>query len=385
MTQLITTTDALNAFRERLRGAPFVTVDTEFLREKTYYPQLCLVQVGGPDEAAAIDPLAPGIDLSALFDLMDDVATLKVFHAARQDVEIFLHLTGRIPTPIFDTQIAAMVCGFGESVSYEQLAGRLAGVRIDKSSRFTDWSARPLTDRQVVYALSDVIHLRPVYEKLERRITKSGRDPWLAEEVAILADPGTYRVDPDQAWRRFRLRSSEKPRFLAVLKELAAWREREAQRKDLPRNRVLRDEALLEIAAHAPSEVDDLARTRGFGRSAAEGRYGQEILQAVERGLAMLPDDVPRPDTRPEPPGGIGPTVELLKVLLKLVCDEAEVAAKLVASSADLEAIASSDDADVPAMHGWRRELFGERAVGLKTGRTALAIRGRRVVAVDLS
>jgi ribonuclease D len=384
MTNLITTTDDLSAFRERLRGAAFVTVDTEFLREKTYYPQLCLVQVGGPDEAAAIDPLAPGIDLAPLFDLMDDPGTLKVFHAARQDVEIFLNLTGRIPTPIFDTQIAAMVCGFGESVSYEQLAGRLAGARIDKSSRFTDWSARPLTERQVVYALSDVTHLRPVYEKLEKRIAKSERSHWLAEEVAILTDPGTYRVDPDMAWRRFRLRSSEKPRFLAVLKELAAWREREAQRKDLPRNRVLRDEAVLEIAAHAPTTVDDLARTRGFGRAAAEGRYGQEILQAITRGLELPADAVPRPDTRPEPAGGTGPTVELLKVLLKLVCDESEVAAKLVASSADLEAIAADDEADVPAMHGWRRDLFGERAIGLKTGRTALAISGRRVVAVDL-
>jgi ribonuclease D len=384
MTNLITTTDELSDFRERLRGAAFVTVDTEFLREKTYYPQLCLVQVGGPDEAAAIDPLAPGIDLAPLFDLMDDPGTLKVFHAARQDVEIFLNLTGRIPTPIFDTQIAAMVCGFGESVSYEQLAGRLAGARIDKSSRFTDWSARPLTERQVIYALSDVTHLRPVYEKLEKRIAKSGRSHWLAEEVAILTDPGTYRVDPDLAWRRFRLRSSEKPRFLAVLKELAAWREREAQRKDLPRNRILRDEAVLEIAAHAPTTVDDLARTRGFGRGAAEGRYGQEILQAIARGLELPADEVPRPDMRPEPTGGTGPTVELLKVLLKLVCDEAEVAAKLVASSADLEAIATDDEADVPAMHGWRRELFGDRAIGLKTGRTALAIRGRRVVAVDL-
>jgi ribonuclease D len=385
MSLLITKTDDLAAFRERLRGAEYVTVDTEFMREKTFYPQLCLIQIAGPDEAAAVDPLAPGIDLSPVWDLIADEGVLKVFHAARQDLEIFLNLAGRLPRPLFDTQVAAMVCGFGESVSYEQLASKLAGARIDKTSRFTDWSARPLTERQVVYALSDVTHLRPVYDKLSRRLRKNGRTEWLAEEMAILTDPATYRSEPDEAWRRFRVRPTDKPRFLAVLKEIAAWREREAQRKDMPRSRVLRDENVLEIAAHQPTTVDDLARTRGLGRGFAEGRYGQEILQAVQRGLELPPDAVPRPDARPEPAPGTGPLVELLKVLLKMVCDDAGVAAKLVASSADLDAIAADDDAAVPAMHGWRRELFGERALELKHGRLALAVKDKRVKVVPVA
>ncbi|HZH28503.1 MAG TPA: ribonuclease D [Azospirillaceae bacterium] len=384
MQHLITTTEDLAAFRQRLVGAAYVTVDTEFMREKTYYPQLCLVQVAGPDEAAAIDPLAPGIDLAPLLDLLADESTLKVFHAARQDLEIFLNIAGSIPTPLFDTQVAAMVCGFGESVSYEQLAGRLANARIDKSSRFTDWSARPLTERQVLYALSDVTHLRAVYDKLSRRLEKTGRAHWLAEEMAILTDPATYRVEPEDAWRRFRVRPTDKPRFLGVLKELAAWREREAQRKDLPRSRVIRDESLLEIAAHAPTTVEDLARTRGLGRSFAEGRYGQEILQAVQRGVGLSEDQLPKPDARPEVPPGIGPIVELLKVLLKMVCDDADVAPKLVANSADIERLAADDNADVPALHGWRRELFGEQALKLKNGNLALAVQGKRVRVVEV-
>jgi len=384
MQHLITTTEDLAAFRQRLVGAAYVTVDTEFMREKTYYPQLCLVQVAGPDEAVAIDPLAPGIDLAPLFDLLADESTLKVFHAARQDLEIFLNIAGAIPTPLFDTQVAAMVCGFGESVSYEQLAGRLANARIDKSSRFTDWSARPLTERQVLYALSDVTHLRAVYDKLSRRLEKTGRAHWLAEEMAILTDPATYRVEPEDAWRRFRVRPTDKPRFLGVLKELAAWREREAQRKDLPRSRVIRDESLLEIAAHAPTTVDELARTRGLGRGFAEGRYGQEILQAVQRGIGLSEDQLPKPDARPDVPPGVGPIVELLKVLLKMVCDDADVAPKLVANSADIERLAADDNADVPALHGWRRELFGEQALKLKNGKLALAVQGKRVRVVEV-
>lgn len=375
---LITTTSDLEAFCSSLADADYITVDTEFLREKTYYPQLCLVQVAGPKAIAAIDPLAEGIDLTPLIDVLNNPSILKVFHAARQDVEIFFHLTGKIPHPLFDTQVAAMVCGFGDSVGYETLVTKLAGARIDKSSRFTDWSQRPLTDRQLQYALSDVIHLRPAFEKLRRRLHRTGREHWLEEEMAVLTDPATYQVEPETAWTRLKVRTN-KPRFMAVLKELAAWREREAQRRDLPRSRVLRDEAMLEIAAHAPTTVDDLARTRGMGRGFAEGRQGSDVLAAVQRGLDVPESELPRVEPREEPPQGIAPIVELLRVLLKMKCDENHVASKLVASAADLEAIAADDNADVPALHGWRRELFGDDAIALKHGRIALAILDRRV------
>lgn len=380
---LITTTDDLAAFIDRIRDEEYVTVDTEFMREKTYYPQLCLVQVAGPNDAAAIDPLAPGIDLSPLFALMDDPKVLKVFHAARQDLEIFYHLTGKIPTPLFDTQVAAMVCGFGDSVGYETLITKLTPARIDKSSRFTDWSQRPLTDRQLTYALSDVTHLRPAFEKIRAKLARTGRMDWLTEEMAILTEPATYRTEPEDAWKRLKVRT-EKPRFLAILKEVAAWREREAQRKDLPRNRVLRDEALVEIAAHAPTNADDLGRTRGLGSGMAQGRYGTEILAAVQTALSIPDAKLPRPEPRVEPPPGIAPIVELLRVLLKMVCDDSEVASRLVANSADLEAIAGNDDADVPALKGWRRDLFGEAALKLKRGKLALAIAGKKVKLVEL-
>jgi len=375
---LITTTSELDAFCRGLAGADYITVDTEFLREKTYYPQLCLIQVAGPDGAVAIDPLAEGIDLTSLLDVLVDPNVLKVFHAARQDVEIFFHLTGKIPHPLFDTQVAAMVCGFGESVGYETLVTKLAGARIDKSSRFTDWSARPLTERQLTYALSDVIHLRPAFEKLRKRLNRTGRAHWLEEEMAVLTNPATYTVEPDTSWQRLKVRTN-KPRFMAILKELAAWREREAQRRDLPRSRVLRDEALLEIAAHAPTTVDDLARTRGMGRGFAEGKQGTDVLAAVQRGLDLPESECPRVEAREELPPGLTPIIELLRVLLKMKCDENHVASKLVASAADLEAIAAADNADVPALHGWRRELFGEDALALKHGRIALAVQDRRV------
>lgn len=378
---LLTTTEQLVAFCESLQGAEYIAIDTEFLREKTFWPQLCLVQIAGPREAVAIDPLSDDMDLAPLYDLLEDPKILKVFHAARQDVEIFCHLTGKVPTPIFDTQVAAMVCGFGESVGYETLVAKLAGARVDKSSRFTDWSARPLTERQLTYALSDVTHLRPAYEKLKRRLERSGRAQWLEEEMTVLADPATYTVEPEEAWRRLKPKSG-KPRFLGVLQELAAWREREAQRRDIPRARVIRDDALLEIAAHAPADIDDLARTRGLGRGFAESRQGADVLAAVARGLAKPESELPTLEPRDENPPGLGPIVELLRVLLRMVCEEENVAPKLIASAADLEAIAASDAADVPALHGWRREVFGEKALGLKHGRMALAIVGRRVIAV---
>jgi ribonuclease D len=382
---LITDTNALAAFCKRLEGSAFVTVDTEFMREKTFWPQLCLVQVGGADEACAIDPLAEGIDLTPLFDLMRDTRTLKVFHAARQDLEIFYNLMGGFPSPLFDTQVAAMVCGFGDSVGYETLATKLAKARIDKSMRFTDWARRPLTDKQIRYALSDVTHLRVVYEKLARRLEKSNRAHWLTEEMDLLTSPSNYRVDPAQAWQRLKTRTKT-PRFLGVVKELAAWREIEAQTRDIPRQRVLRDETLLEIAAHAPTTVDALERSRGFSKGQAEGKMGRAILEAVERGKDLPEDDLPRPPVRRDVPQGIGPVSDLLKVLLKMRCEEHEVAQKLVANSDDLEQIAIDDKADVLAMTGWRWEIFGKDAIDLKHGRLALALSkdGKHVEAVEL-
>ena len=274
---LIADSEALAAFCRRQEGAPFVTIDTEFMRDRTYWPVLCLVQVAGPEEAAALDPLAPGIDLAPLFALMRKPDVLKVFHAARQDIEIFWNLMGAVPAPLFDTQVAAMVCGFGDSASYETLAGRLAGAHIDKTSRFTDWARRPLTERQLHYALDDVVHLRRVYERLSARLEATGRAHWLEEEMAELTDPAIYRLDPAEAWRRLKVRTNSR-RVLALVRALAAWREITAQQRDLPRNRVLRDEQLIEIAAHAPKTVEELAQSRGLGRGFAEGRFGTEIL-----------------------------------------------------------------------------------------------------------
>ena len=368
---------------QRLAKAEYIAVDTEFMRDKTYYPQLCLVQIAGPEEAAAIDTLAPGIDLKPLFALLLDPAVIKVFHAARQDIETFFHIAGVIPTPLVDTQVAAMVCGFGDAVSYENLAAKLAGARIDKSSRFTDWARRPLTERQVSYALSDVTHLRPAYEKLKRRMDKNGRAAWVAEEMAILTNPGTYRQQPRESWRRLKVRS-EKPRFLAILRELAAWREEEAQRRDLPRNRIVKDETLVEIAAHAPSKPEDLAHSRGISRGQVEGKQGAAILAAVQRGLALPESECPTPTPRLDLPGGLAPIIELLRVLLKTRCEAHDVAQKLVASAADLEYIAATDDADVPALTGWRRELFGEAALDLKHGRIGLTVAGKTVRIVKL-
>jgi ribonuclease D len=380
---LITDSAALAKFCARQRGAAYITVDTEFMRERTYWPILCVVQVAGPQEAVAIDALAPEIDLAPLLALMNDPATLKVFHAARQDLEIFFHLSDAVPEPLFDTQIAAMVCGFGDSVSYETLVRRLAGAALDKASRFTDWSHRPLTERQVKYALGDVIHLRTVHERLQERLARNGRASWFAEEMAALADPALYRAEPDESWRRFRLRGRGDSRFLAVLRALAAWRERAAQQRDLPRGRILRDEALIEIASHAPQGVDALARTRGLGKGIAEGKLGREILDAVARGIAD-PDPPAAIAQKPQNPPGLGPLIELLRVLLKQRCEDFEVAQKLVASADDLEAIAADDAASIAALHGWRREVFGADALALKHGTLALTAGRNRIELVPL-
>src|SRR5947199_2801200 len=380
---LITDSDAVAAFCARQKGAEFVTIDTEFMRERTYWPILCVVQVAGPGEAIAIDALAEGIDLKPLLALMSEPNTLKVFHAARQDLEIFFQLSGEVPHPIFDTQIAAMVCGFGDAVSYETLVRRLAGTGLDKASRFTDWAQRPLTERQVKYALADVVHLRTVYDRLQQILEKNGRAGWFAEEMENLIDPAIYRTDPEEAWRRFRLRGPADRRFLGVLKAVAAWREKAAQQRDLPRGRIMKDEAVLEIAAHAPKTIEQLARTRSLGRGVAEGKLGREIIEAVELGLAD-PDPPSAPPARAEPAPGAGPLIELLRVLLEQRCEDFQVAQKLVASADDLEAIAADDHADVPALHGWRREVFGDDALALKHGQLALTAGKNRIQLVPL-
>ncbi|MBF0562645.1 MAG: ribonuclease D [Alphaproteobacteria bacterium] len=380
---LIADTAALTALCDRLSRVSFITVDTEFMREKTYWSHLCLVQVAGPDEAHCIDPLSPEIDLKPLYDLMVNPGVLKVFHAARQDVEIFLEQGGAVPHPLFDTQVAAMVCGFGDSVGYETLVNKLAKTTVDKSMRFTDWSHRPLSDRQIHYALSDVTHLRVVYERLRRRLEREGRIGWLEEEMATLTNPSTYRVTPEDAWRRLKPRSSS-PRFLAVLRELAAWREMEAQARNLPRQRVLRDEVLLEIAANAPTSNEELGRSRLLSKGAADGRYAQDILEAVLRGAAVPVANCPTLPDRRLLSNGMVPVVDLLKLLLKMKCDAHDVAQKLVASTEDLEKMTADDDTDVPALHGWRHEIFGADALRIKHGELALAFspREKRLVLV---
>ena len=376
---LITTTQQLADFCARQQGADFVTVDTEFMRERTFWPKLCLVQLGGVEESVAIDPLAPGIDLSPLFDLMSDSQILKVFHAARQDVEIFYNLTGKVPAPMFDTQVAAMVCGYGEAASYETLASSLANARIDKSSRFTDWAARPLSDKQLTYALGDVIHLRDVYVKLKGMLEKNARAEWVQEEMAVLTSLDTYAIKPRESWRRLKLRS-DKPRVCALAQEIAAWRETEAQRLDVPRSRVLRDEALLEIIHHPPQNASDLARIRGLSNGFAESRQGHDILKVVAHANALPLDECPKGEERRHVPSGIGPVVDLLKVLLKQVSEENGVASKLLATSDDLEAIAMNDDADVPALQGWRWNIFGNLAIAFKKGELLLGFKGKRLV-----
>ena len=380
---LITDSEALAAFCARQQRTEFVAVDTEFMRERTYWPILCVVQVASPDEAVAIDALAPDLDLAPLLALMADPAILKVFHAARQDLEIFFQLSGQVPHPVFDTQIAAMVCGFGDAASYETLVRRLAGASLDKASRFTDWAHRPLTERQIHYALADVIHLRTVYERLQQILGKNGRTQWFAEEMANLVDPAIYRTEPSEAWHRFRLRGRADQRFLGVLRAVAAWRETAAQTRDLPRGRIMKDEAVLEIAAHAPKSIDVLARTRSLPKGVAEGKLGQEILDAVAAGLAD-PDPPPALPGKAEPPSGIGPLIELLRVLLKQRCEDYQVAQKLLASADDIEAIAADDNADVPALHGWRREVFGNDALALKHGCLALTAGKNRIELVPL-
>ena len=379
---LITTSEQLEAACLRMARHPFVTVDTEFLRETTFWPILCVVQLATDEEALAVDALADGLDLGPLLGLMADERVVKVFHAARQDLEIFWKLSGVLPTPLFDTQVAAMVCGYGDQVSYSELVHSVCRVSIDKSSRFTDWARRPLAEAQIDYAIGDVTHLRDVYKVLTKRLTATGRQSWLEDEMKALTTPEIYEQHPERAWERYKNRA-RKPRDLAVLMEIAGWREREAQARDVPRSRVLKDDVLIELALAAPRSVEALGNLRAFPRGMERSRAGGEILEAIERGLARDPKALPKIERERRNGANIAATVELLKVLLRQVSEESGVAGKLIATVDDLEAIAGNDKADVAALAGWRRKLFGQRALELKHGRLALTVENGKVVTLE--
>jgi ribonuclease D len=379
---LIASTDVLSAACQRLARHPFVTVDTEFHRETTFWPQLCVVQVASDEEALVIDALAPDLDLSPFFELMTNESVVKVFHAARQDVETIWNLAKIIPKPMFDTQVAAMVCGYGDQASYGELVQSICRVALDKSSRFTDWARRPLAKAQIDYAVADVTHLRDIYRTLLGKLEKSGRLSWLEDEMKILTSVETYEQHPERAWERYKNRA-RKPRDLAVLMELAAWRENEAQTRDVPRSRILKDDALIEIALAAPRSVEALGNLRAFPRGMERAKAGADILAAIERGLARDPKTLPKIERERRSARGSAATVELLKVLLRQVCDESGVAAKMIATVDELEAIAADDRSDVPALKGWRRKLFGARALELKRGRLALTVEDGKVVALE--
>jgi ribonuclease D len=379
---MISSTSDLAGACERLARHPFITVDTEFLRETTFWPKLCVVQLASAEEAVVVDAIAEGLDLAPFFELMANEQVLKVFHAARQDIEIVWHLAGIVPHPVFDTQVAAMVLGHGDSISYDQLVQRLTGHVLDKSLRFTDWSRRPLSAAQIAYAEADVTHLRDVFVKLDADLAKRGRSEWVSEEMAVLTSPDTYRQEPEHAWERLRSRA-RKPRELGVLIEVAAWREREAQGRDMPRSRILKDEVIGEIASQQPTTPERLAQLRSIPKGFERSRAGEQILEAVKAGLARDPKTLPRIERDRPLSNGASATVELLKVLLRMTSEQHGVAAKIIATVDDLEQIASEDEAEVGAMRGWRRELFGERALALKAGRLALAMQRGRVIALD--
>jgi ribonuclease D len=386
--QIITTTDQLSQFCARAAQHPFVTVDTEFLRERTYYSKLCLLQIAYPgdeDEAAAVvDPLAgEGLDLAPLYELFRNPGVVKVFHAARQDLEIFFVDAGVIPAPLFDTQVAAMVCGFGDQVSYETLVRRICKAEVDKSSRFTDWSHRPLSEAQLRYALADVTWLRTIYLHLSERLSRTGREAWVAEEMAVLQDPATYRTDPAAAWERVKARPGS-TKMMAALVELARFREEYAQGKDVPRSRVFKDDALIELATTRPSTEAELSKSRLLLREGRRGDIAEGILEAVKRAAQMRPEDVPRMGGAREQLQVNPALADLLRVLLKARSEGEGVAARLIASSGELDAIAAGER-DLPALQGWRREVFGEDAIRLCEGRVALAAKGQNVVTVRLS
>jgi ribonuclease D len=381
----LTSTDQLAEFCERAKACDYVTIDTEFLRERTYYSKLCLIQMALPgtkdEDAVLVDPIAGDIDLAPLYDLFRHESVVKVFHAARQDLEIFFVDAGVFPTPLFDTQVAAMVCGFGDQVGYETLVRKIAKASIDKSSRFTDWSRRPLTDAQKSYALADVTHLRQIYEYLATKLAKNKRAHWVEEELTILTSPETYTIEPQNAWQRLKSRNTS-PRFLGIIRELAAFRESYAQERDIPRNRVFKDDALLELASTKPQSLDDLGRSRLLLREARKGAIAEGILKAVADGQACPSDQLPEKTAKENMQ--VNPALaDLLRVLLKAKTEHGGVAAKLIASSGDLDAIAAGER-DVSALKGWRKEVFGEDALRLCRGEVALACKGKTVQVIDL-
>ena len=380
--ELITDNTALADFCEKLSTQRYITIDTEFLRESTFWPKLCLIQAAGDGFEGMIDPLAEGLDLQPFLDLLRNPNVLKVMHGCRQDVEIFYRLAELIPAPLFDTQIAAMVCGFGDAVGYENLIKQTTGGKIDKGSRFTDWSHRPLTEAQLTYALADVTHLRGAFEILEKKLKENGRESWLEEESALLSDPEIYAQRPENAWKRLKMQD-RRPHVLGVLIEVAAWRETEAQSRDVPRNRIIKDDAIRELALQGPKDKKALGRLRAIPRGYENSKHAEPLLEAVARGRAMekeaLPHVPPPAVNRP----GIGPLVDLLKVLLKQRSEETGVAPKLIANVADLERIASDAEPDVPALHGWRHDIFGQYALDLKAGKLALASENDTVILVQ--
>jgi ribonuclease D len=372
--EIITATERLKSLCEELSRDSYVTVDTEFMREQTFWPELCLIQIAGQGREAIIDPLAEGLSLEPFFKLMANKKVVKVFHAARQDLEIIWMKARLIPAPVFDTQVAAMVCGFGDQVSYESLARRLAKVQIDKSSRFTDWSRRPLSQRQLAYALSDVIHLRPIYEKLRGLLDKSGREPWLEEELSVLTSPATYELHPEEAWKRVKFKPRNRKQ-LAIVMALSAWREREAQERNVPRSRILKDDAIAEAATQAPQDTAALKSLRALPRGYAASRVGEAILKQVAAGLAMDPDALPKLELAGAPLTEKASVIsDVLKLALKVICDREGIAPRIVANSGELDLVAMDDEADVPLLRGWRRKLFGEIALRIKAGELAIVL-----------
>jgi ribonuclease D len=380
---MIDTTAALEEACRLLAQSDFITIDTEFLRETTFWPELCLIQMASPDHEYIVDPMAKGLDLASFFELMANTAVVKVFHAARQDIEIIFHLGNLIPHPIFDTQVAAMVCGFGDSVSYDQLVQKVKNVHIDKTSRFTDWSRRPLSEKQLDYALADVTHLRDVYLKLKGQLEAEGRAEWLTEEMAILESRDTYDLHPDQAWQRLKMRL-RKPTELAVMQYVTAWREREARSRNVPRSRVLKDDAIYEIAQQQPKDVEALGRLRTIPKGWERSTSGAAIIEQVNIALALPKSDMPHLQRHAHAPEGTQSAVELLKVLLRLTSEKHGVASKVIANSEDLEKIAAEGEkAEVAALQGWRRELFGDLALKLISGGVGLRFVDKRVEAVE--
>ena len=381
--RVVTKTADLEELSRELAAQPFVAVDTEFMRETTYWPKLCVIQAAADGVEAAIDPLAPGLDLAPFLALMKNAKVLKVFHAARQDLEIFLKLGEALPHPVFDTQIAAMACGYGDSIAYDALVQQMLKRRLDKSSRFTDWARRPLSDAQLAYAIADVTHLRDLYPRMREKLDREKRLDWLDEEHSKLLDPAIYDTTPENAWQRLKLRKTTAD-YVLGLQVAAAWRERQAQQRDVPRGRIVKDEALYEIAEHRPKTAADFDRMRAVPRGFGNSRGAQELLAALDRAFNDPKRPVYKHDRPPSLPSSIGPTVELLKVLLRFEADRHQVAPRLIASASDIEAIAASDEADVEALRGWRRKVFGERALALKHGSIALKLEDGKVAIEEL-